>query len=160
MHTVDAAYLHLLVNHVPIILTVIGALAAVLAIVTRRRAIWLYALVSLTLSGVSAYPVMATGDAAKDIMKDRWYVTRDALEAHEEAGDFAMWVLLAMGAASGYAWWRMVRREPTGVPPMWLGALVVVMSLAGTAATTVAAYRGGNIVYYSPKLVSPKTGNR
>ncbi len=155
MHTMDAAYLHLLVNHVPIILTVIGAMAAVLAIATRRRAVWLYALVSLTIAGVSAYPVMLTGHAAEDVMKDKWYVTRDSIEKHEEAGDTAMWVLIAMGAVSAYAWWRLLRPRETGVPPVWLGALVVVLSLAGVGTTTIAAYRGGNIVYYSPKLASP-----
>ena len=155
MHTMDAAYLHLLVNHIPIILTLIGAVAAVLAIATRRRAVWLYALASLTISGVSAYPVMLTGHAAEDIMKDKWYVTRDAIKEHEEAGETAMWVLMAMGAVSAYAWWRLLRRDQTGVPPTWLGALVVVVSIAGVGTTTIAAYRGGNIVYYSPKLASP-----
>ena len=92
---------------------------------------WLYALVSLTISGASAYPVMLTGHAAEDVMKDKWYVTRDAIHEHEEAGD------------------------EKGVPPVWLGALVVLMSLAGAGTTTIAAYRGGNIVYYSPKLASP-----
>jgi len=155
MHTMDASYLHLLVNHVPIILTVIGAMAAVLAIATRRRAVWLYALVSLTIAGVSAYPVMLTGHAAEDVMKDKWYVTRDSIKEHEEAGETAMWVLIAMGAVSAYAWWRLARPGETGVPPLWLGALVVVLSLAGVGTTTIAAYRGGNIVYYSPKLASP-----
>ena len=130
MHAFDAAYLHLL-------------------------AVWLYALASLTFAGASAYPVMLTGHAAEDVMKDKWYVVRDAIAEHEEAGEAAMWVLIVMGVGSGYAWWRMVRREPTGVPPVWLGALVLALSLVGVATTTVAAYRGGNIVYYSPKLASP-----
>lgn len=155
MHTIDAAYLHLLVNHVPIILTLVGALAAVIGLVTRRRGIWLYALASLTMAGVTAYPVMLTGHAAEDVMKDKWYVTRDAIHEHEDAGETAMWVMLAMGAVSAYAWWRLLRREQTGVPTAWLGALVVLLSLAGVATTTLAAYRGGNIVYYSPKLESP-----
>ncbi len=155
MHTFDAAYVHLLVNHVPIILTVIGAMAAVLAIATRRRAVWLYALASLTISGVSAYPVMLTGHAAEDVMKDKWYVTRDAIDEHEAAGEAAMRVLIATGAASAYAWWRLVRRDQAGVPPMWLGALIVVLSFAGAGTMTVAAYRGGNIVHYSPKLADP-----
>jgi hypothetical protein len=155
MHTIDAAYIHLLVNHLPIILTLVGAIAAVLAIATRRRAVWLYALASLTISGASAYPVMLTGHAAEDVMKDKWYVTHDAIDEHEEAGETAMWVLIVMGAVSAYAWWRLVRRDTGGVLPLWLGAAVLVLSLAGVATTTLAAYRGGNIVYYSPKLAAP-----
>lgn len=155
MHAIDAAYLHLLVNHVPIILTGVGAAAAILALIVRRRAVWLYAVASLTISGATAYPVMLTGDAAGDMMKDKWYVTRESIDEHEESGETAMWVLIVMGAVSGYAWWRLVRRDQTGVPPLWLGVLVVVTSLAGVGTTTIAAYRGGNIVYYSPKLASP-----
>lgn len=155
MHTIDAAYLHLLVNHIPIILTLIGAAAAVLGLATRRRAVWLYALASLTISGATAYPVMLTGHAAEDVMKDKWYVTRDSIHEHEESGETAMWVLIAMGAVSAYAWWLLVRRDKVEVPPAWLGAVVVLLSIAGVGTTTIAAYRGGNIVYYSPKLASP-----
>jgi hypothetical protein len=155
MHTTDAAYLHLLVNHIPIILTLVGAGAAVLGLVLRRRGLWLYAVASLTISGATAYPVMLTGHAAEDVMKDKWYVTRESIDAHEEAGETAMWVLIAMGAVSAYAWWRLVRRDRSDLLPMWLGALVFVASLAGVWTTTIAAYRGGNIVYYSPKLASP-----
>lgn len=155
MHTVDAAYLHLLVNHIPIILTMVGAVAAILALVMRRRAVWLYALASLTISGVTAYPVMLTGHAAEDVMKDKWYVTRESIDEHEDAGETAMWVLIAMGAVSAYAWWRLARRDEPGGPPTWLAALVVVLAIAGVGTTTIAAYRGGNIVYYSPKLASP-----
>lgn len=40
---IDWPYVHLLVNHVPIILTYAGLAAALTAVVRRRRSVWLQA---------------------------------------------------------------------------------------------------------------------
>src|SRR5690242_16627936 len=48
--TMNWPYVHTLINHFPIILVVMGAAAAVTALVLRRRGIWLYSVASLTLA--------------------------------------------------------------------------------------------------------------
>jgi hypothetical protein len=47
-------YLHTIINHFPIILTVVGSAALVLAFLIGRRARWLYALATLTLAGLGS----------------------------------------------------------------------------------------------------------
>jgi hypothetical protein len=158
---INAAYLHIIVNHIPIILSGVGTAAALLALVVQRRAVWLYALASLTIAGASAYPVMLTGHAAEHVMKKMWYVDKDAVDEHEDAADVATWTLLAAGLVSAIVWWRLARDRDVfgnGIPPKWAQGLVLVTALAGSGTVAYAAYEGGLIVHGAAKLQSPPAG--
>lgn len=141
------AYAHLLINHIPVILAPLGFAVAILGVITRRRAVWLYALATLTLAGLSAYPVLATGDEASDVVRHNVPgVSRQAIESHQESGDTTMWILLVGGAVAAYGWWRLGRRDGEQLP-MWLVALILVTSLLSTVGVTVTAVKGGEIIH-------------
>lgn len=143
----NPAYLHLLINHIPVILAPLGFFVAILALITRRRAVWLYALATLTLAGISAWPVMATGDAAGDFVRHNVPgVSREAIESHEESGDTVMWVLIVGGVISAYAWFRL-GRQPNERLPMWLVALVLVTGAFSTVGVTITSLKGGEIIH-------------
>jgi uncharacterized membrane protein len=168
--------LHLLINHFPVILTVVGTAIAVLALITRKRGVWLYATATLFLAGLAAVPTFFTGEPAEDQLEDSWYVTRQAIHAHEEAADFAVWGLVIMGLIAAYAWWRAWRRETVVVAgavhtdrgdvpaealvranaglPAWLRALVVLSALVGCALVYRTASLGGAILHHSTVLQS------
>lgn len=148
-------YLHLLINHFPIILSSVGTAALVLALVVKHRGVWLFALAMLTLAGLAIYPTFYTGDEAGHAVRDTWYVVHEMVEEHEASADFALPAVLVMGAVSAYAWWRMLRREVTGLPPVWLRAVVAVLAVFALSVVVRTAYLGGQIVHESPKLVSP-----
>jgi uncharacterized membrane protein len=151
----DWPYIHTLINHFPIILTVVGSAVLALALVTRRRAIWLYALATLTLAGLCAYPAFFTGDEAGDAQRKTWYIVQAMVHEHEDAADFALASLLVMGAVSAYAWWRMLRREVTTLPPVWLRVVAALVAALTLSVVTRTAYLGGKIVHESPKLSAP-----
>ena len=172
----DIGGLHILINHFPVILTVVGTAVAVLALFVGKRAIWLYATATLFLAGLSVIPTFLTGDPAADDLRDTWYVTRQAIRAHDEAAEFTLWGLIVMGLIAAYAWWRAWRRETvivqgavhTGsgdVPaeakvrayaglPLWLRGLVVVSALVGCALVYRTASLGGDILHHSTVLQS------
>jgi uncharacterized membrane protein len=154
----DAPHVHLLVNHFPIILTILGLGAAIIALLTRRRGAWVYAVATLTLSGLTAFPVDLTGDYAADVMKHKWYVVKDSIKAHDNMAGITMWILIVMGVVSAYAWWRLARRGADASLPAWLRALIVALAVAGTATGSYAAYLGGQIVYGSPRLLTAPSG--
>ena len=151
-------YLHTLINHFPIILIVMAATAAVVALFSGRRSIWLYALATLTFAGLSIFPAFFTGDKASDVMRDKWYVVPEMIHDHEEASELALWIVLVAGAIGAYAWWRQLRRFPDGLLPRWLQWIVVAASLAGAGTVAYAAYDGGKIVHDSPKLLAAPRG--
>lgn len=144
---------HLVINHFPVILTVVGAAAALLALIVRRRGVWLYATATLALAGVSVVPTYLTGESAEEKIEHAWYVSHDVIEEHELAGKWALWIVGAMGAVAAYAWWRARRNAALdGGLPVWLRAAVVVMALWGATTLYVTAEHGGNIVHRSPQL--------
>lgn len=144
---------HLVINHFPVILTVVGAAAALLALFVRKRGAWLYATATLALAGISVVPTYLTGEIAEEKIEHAWYVSHDVIEEHELAGKWALWIVGAMGAVAAYAWWRARRNAALdGGLPVWLRAAVVVMALWGATTLYVTAEHGGNIVHRSPQL--------
>ncbi len=148
-------YLHTLVNHFPIILSVVGSAVLALALITRRRAIWLYAVATLTLAGASIYPAFYTGDEASHALRNTWYVVRSMVKEHDQAAGFALWAVLLAGAVNGYAWWRMLRRDAGQLPPVWLRVVVAVVTAFALSVVIRTAYLGGLIIHESPKLANP-----
>ena len=152
-------YTHTLINHFPIVLTVVGSVVLLLALFVRRRGLWLYALATLTLAGLSVYPVFFTGDEASDVLRNTWYIVRAAVEEHDQSAGYALVCLLLLGAASAYAWWRMIRRDVMGLPPVWLRTVVAVLAAFGLSIVARTAYLGGKIIHDSPALqASPPNG--
>lgn len=143
------SYVHATTNHLPVILVVVGALAALAALVTRRRAVWLYAVATLTLAGLVAYPTQLTGSAAAQSVSRFPGVERSVVAAHEEAGETTTWVLLGTGLVSAIAWWQLVRRgrDQHGNPAVWLRVLVTVGALASLGMTARTAQLGGIITH-------------
>jgi hypothetical protein len=137
-------YLHLLTNHIPIVLTGLGVLALLVAFASRKRIVWIYALTTLTLAGLSVYPVFFAGTQAEDVVEDRERTARESIHEHEEAAEWALWMILATGAASAYGLYRL-RKDPVGLPPVWLRALVLVAGLFAISSVTKTALEGGTI---------------
>jgi hypothetical protein len=147
-------YLHLVTNHFPVILTIVGAVVALLAALLRRRGLWMYAVVTLTLAGLSVYPAFLIGKEAEEMVEREPGIARASVEEHEEASEVALFTLLAVGAVSAFAWWRATRGGGREELPAWLRALVVVAALAGSGTVTYSALMGGKVVHGNNTITS------
>ncbi len=149
----DAAYLHIVVNYFPIILCVVGTIAAVLGLAFQKRGLWVYAAASITIAGLMIYPVSLTGHEAEKLVERRWYASREAIQQHEESGELAVWFTLAAGAIAGYAWFRAARpRHREDRFPSGLGTL---LAIAGVVASGTLLYTGWQSAFIVHKAASP-----
>jgi len=144
-------YVHLMLNHFPVVLSVSALAVTVLALILGKRGLWLTAMGALTAAGLFVYPVHFTGDKADHALGDPWFIRAGAIEAHDNAAGVAMVVILIAGAFAAYSWWRSVKR-PADLIPGWIRAGVVIGSLAAVVTVTYTAYLGGKIIHEAPIL--------
>ncbi len=144
-------YSHLLLNHFPVVLSVVGLGTTILALLIGRRGLWQAAMGALTIAGLFVYPVHFSGDKAEDALNDPWYIKAGAIEAHDKAAGIAMWVILAAGAFAAYCWWRSIKRPEERIPG-FIRAGVLVAALGAVGTVTYAAYLGGKIIHEAPVL--------
>jgi uncharacterized membrane protein len=144
-------YVHLLLNHFPVVLSVSALVVTLLAFALERRGLWLTAMGALTAAGIFIYPVHFTGDKADHALRDPWFIRPGAIEAHDNAARIAMIVILLVGAFAAYSWWRALKR-PADRLPIWMKGGVLIGALAAVGTVTYTAYLGGKIIHESPVL--------
>lgn len=147
----DAAHFHLMVNHFPVVLSIVGLVAFAVGAVTRREFYWRMGLTLMVVAGLAAIAAIVTGEYASDEMRQRAFVVRGTIGAHSSAAYAALWTLLVTGAVAAYAAWR-ARTGTIQALPARLRGLVLIFGLAGAALVSYAAYKGGIIVYAAPAL--------
>jgi uncharacterized membrane protein len=153
--SVDWPHVHILLNHFPVILTVMGTLAVLLALLRGQRGIWLYGTVSLTLAAVTVIPTYFTGQPAEHALNKPWYVAPGAINAHEDAAKIAALLVLLAGFIALFAWRRLVRYPREVKMPGTLRIALVLTSLAAAISIGYASWLGGRVVHDAPALQGP-----
>ncbi|MBK7513824.1 MAG: hypothetical protein IPI76_16435 [Chloracidobacterium sp.] len=86
----DLAYLHIVLNHLPIMGVPIGLGLLLLGIVTSNDSIKRAALLAFVVLGLLSIPVYLTGKGGEDFVEDLAGVSEAAIEAHETMATFAL----------------------------------------------------------------------
>ena len=138
----NAAYVHLTLNHVPV-LGVVFALPLLGVGLLRRNATLLRAgWITVVVVALAAIPVYVSGDGAEEIVEHEPGVARDTIHAHEDMALFGLIGAETLGvlALAGL----FLSRRAAGAPA-WLapGSFVLALIVAGLMAAV--AYRGGLI---------------
>lgn len=137
----NAAHLHLLLNHVPILGAVAAALLLTLALFVRRQVLTKAALWFLAVAGIVAVPVYLSGEEAEDIVEELG-AAHAVIESHEEA---ALLTLIALGVlgllAVGFLWWTSHQYEV----PRWVTGTMWILATIGAVLAARTAYLGGQI---------------
>jgi len=147
-------YIHTLINHFPIVLSAMGTLGALIALVRKKRGVWLYTMATMTAAGIAVGPVYFAGDMADEALKDPWYIAPGAIDAHNAAANWALAIILITGAICAYSWWRALRYRDEPIPA-FIRAAIVISTLLSFATVTRTAYLGGKIIHEAPVLSLP-----
>lgn len=141
---INGAHWHLLLNHFPIILSIIGTGFLFASFFIKSNGFRKASLFLIVIAGLFAIPAYTTGEAAEDVVENSTVVSEIFLEQHEE---FALGALAAIiGAAVvaliglGIMQWKS---EWTGL--MILLAFLASLISAGFLGYT--GYTGGKIMH-------------
>ena len=137
----SGAHLHLLVNHAPVFGTLFALALLVASLLVVPDVLRRTALVVLVGSGIAGAAANYTGESAEDAIRGFPGVRREVIHQHEEMGEKAFYLSVALGVLSvvGLARWRR-----TSVPGGATVALVVATAFVG-GAMVYTALLGGRV---------------
>ncbi len=135
-------YIHLAINHIPIVTNLVGILLLLWAIL-RKNAEWKKAAVGIfILSALVSIPTYLTGEPSEDAIEHLQGVSKDDIHEHEEAAEFAFVAVLALGALSLFGSFLSWRR---GSYPAWFIPALLVLGLFVGGVMARTANLGGKI---------------
>lgn len=118
----NAAYFHLITNHLPVIGVVFVSLVFLIGIWFKNGAIQKTALALFVLVALLSIPVYLFGNSAEDLVENLPGVSHDAIEAHEESAIIALAGIEVLGVLALLGFVFFGRREK--LPSRFLGAIV------------------------------------
>jgi len=133
---VNAAHIHLLLNHVPVLGAVFGLLLLSYGLLRDDDGVVRAAIGTLAVVGVASVGVYLTGEPAEELVEGLAGVSEAALERHEEAALWAVWGGGALGAlAFAGLWIHRSVSVPRSFATALLALTLVVSGLLGWTAT-------------------------
>src|SRR3989449_2730880 len=133
----DFPHLHLLLNHFPIIGTMVGVGLFLTSLVVRTEDVRLTSLIVFIAVALLAIPTFITGVGAQEKIVADPGISNDLIQRHEGAAELAIWFMEVTGALAVVALWQCARRVP---PAPWNTLAILVFSLL----TVVLMARTGN----------------
>lgn len=138
----NATHFHLLLNHFPVIGTLIGSALLFWGILKKQSIIKSSAAVILALICIIAIPVYLTGEPAEETIEKLPGVSETMIELHEDAATIAIWLMGLTGLTALLAlfyYWKKKRGENLVFLIAFIISVVCFASMARTG------YYGGQI---------------
>ncbi len=147
----NAAQIHLLVNHVPVLAPVCAVVLAALSLVWKRDGLVHAALVLLVVGALGGVAANLSGHPAEHVLEDvARGISHTTIHRHEDAAEWA-WIGGALvGLAALFAAIRFRRTVPA-----WLPAATLAVALALSAWMGWVAHLGGEIRH--PEIRTPES---
>lgn len=136
------AHVHLLLNHFPIILPMVGLLFVIIGVARGREDMTRWALGFFIAGGLFAAPTYFTGDPAAHLVRHMPGVTRGYIGAHEDAALIASIILGVLGLFGIWALWQY--RRPAALP-RWVTWVTLIGGVFATSAMARTGLLGGEI---------------
>lgn len=94
------AHLHLVVNHFPIIGTILGLGILITGIILKNNTVKITAYVLFIVAAIFAAFSMATGEGAEELVEDMPSIGKQIIHEHEEMAEKLAIILYVLGAVS------------------------------------------------------------
>jgi uncharacterized membrane protein len=138
----NAAYIHLILNHFPLILNVAAFVVILAGLAWRSEPVTRAALLLVVLAALLTVPTFITGDGAAKIVKGMQGVDAAAIRPHDDSAGYTLTVILIEGVA---ALASLIFFRGGRLMPRWAVATMLVLILIGSAAAGRTSFLGGKI---------------
>jgi uncharacterized membrane protein len=123
----DAAHIHLILNHFPIAGMVFSIPLLLFAWWRRNEVLSRTAFIVILLTGLATIPTYLTGEPAEELIAHLPGVSERFIEIHEEAAERAIWAIGAATLVAAVGLFLSIRRKAT---PRWAYPVVLAAALA------------------------------
>lgn len=153
----NAAHLHLLLNHVPVIGSVAALLLLAFGMVRRSEEVTTLGLVSVVVVALFGAAAFFTGRAGEEVVEHLPGISRQLVHTHEEASEIAFIILGVAGAAGLITVFLLHARHRLSRA---LLVITLLLEIGGTGMVAYAASLGGQIRHPEarPGFVAPAEG--
>ncbi len=138
----NTAHFHLLLNHFPVLGTLMGSGLLLWGILKKQHNIRSAAAVLLTLMAIIAIPVYLTGEPAEETVEKLPGVSEAMVNLHEDAATIAIWLMGITGIVSLIAFFLAQQKRKTANTVFATAFILSAISFAAMART---GYYGGQI---------------
>jgi uncharacterized membrane protein len=139
----DLTYLHLILNHIPVIGVIIGFLILAWATLRGYEEVKNTGLVVLVLTALVAIPVYLTGEPAEEVVEHLPGVSEQIIELHEGAALYSLILVIVSGALALLA--LVAKRFLSAKVSVVAVYACLVFSLIAAASLAYTANLGGQI---------------
>jgi len=137
----NAAQIHLALNHAPLFLSIIGGGILILGMIQKNESFKTISLYMLIAAALFTAPVFLTGEGTEELVEQLPGVNEGAIEEHEEMAKISMIIIAVTGAVSLIG--LLARKNKSFGKFIFLAAAVLSLASFGTMAQT--AHLGGLI---------------
>ena len=148
--TPNFVHMHLLLNHVPTVATIVALGLLLLAFAKRSEELKRGALALFFAIALISLPTYMTGYSAQKAIKDRPGVSVALIQRHQSAALVALILMEATGVAAWFGLWQ--GRKPTGAS-RWNAPVVLLLATVTIGLMASAANIGGQIAH--PEIMAP-----
>ena len=148
------AHVHLLLNHIPIIVTMLGLLLVAVAMWRHSDYLARVAMSFFVGGALSALPTYLTGDPAEHTVIHLPGVTREVIHSHQDA---ALIAAIFVGVLGLFALWAIWNFWSTPLLPSWVVRVALVASIIGSGLMAWTGLLGGEVRHTEvrPGFVAP-----
>ena len=136
----NAAHLHLILNHIPVFTTIFGLILIIASRIGERPATLRIGLYTLIAGAIFAVPAYLTGEPAEDAIKHLSGI--GSVDAHEEIAGIALACSALLGVVAAV---MALRMRAHVIPSRSFLITLLALATVSTSLFSVTAYFGGQI---------------
>lgn len=154
----NAAHIHLIVNHFPIILPIMAILLLIWGMIAKSWDIQKSGLLLLILAGIASFVAMQSGEGAEHIVRKMAGIDKNYIHDHEEWAEKFALLNYINALLSIIAWWAFHNGRPFA--PM-MRICILIITLVGLWLGVETGNSGGDIRHTEIRsgAITPADGN-